>query len=817
MRPSNYIILLTILFSACDQMAFKPEEKSEFFSELSYITVISPKGGESWEVGSIDTISWLSGNISSNQVRIDLYKWDGLIDTIAIVSKGSPSEFISSTMQPNSIYKGIYAWQISPSGFSLTDTSNYKIRVTEYVEDVNNEVNVSSGDCDSCNNTTYDDAGIEVCCDSFVSTPNFGYTCQQLQTEFLMDCSGCNCMDSSSESPVYGESINPFTIKYKPLFLLSPNGSEEWELGSDQTITWSSSNVTGNVKIELYSGSTFYKTIVSYTSNDGSHPWSIPSTYSEGSSYRIKISSVNDDSIADYSDNYFSLSSQSSPAITVTSPNGGEDWEPGSSHTITWSSANLSSSNVTIKLYKSGSYNSLLSSYTANNGNYTWTISSSLSESDYYKIRIEEYGNSSVYDESDSYFTIEEPSTSNNLAITVGGGTYCSETSWSWNGCSGSDCSSWNCSQTGTATLNLYDSYGDGWDGNNWLGCVGDDCVSCTFTTGSSCNKSITVSSSGISYGSGTCSCSDEFGGSGDGDGGGSSITVTSPNGGESWEMGQTYTITWTGGFSNTGIDLMQNGSKVLSIHGDVYTATSYSWTIPTSLNDGSNYKMRVYDAGPGDDYDESDSYFTLDANNSDPCVGISCSNYCSGNYAYNNGSCSNGNCSYSSQYCSAGCSNGSCNSDPCDGVNCSNYCSGNYAYNNGSCSNGSCSYSSQYCSYGCSNGSCDSNPCSGVNCSSYCSGNTAYYNGSCSNGNCSYSSQYCSAGCSNGSCNSETSSADCSNAYYCSDCYGCSSSCCPNFCSGNYYYYNRSCSGGFCAGSTSQYCSNGCSSSGCN
>ena len=108
---------------------------------------------------------------------------------------------------------------------------------------------------------------------------------------------------------------------------------------------------------------------------------------------------------------------------------------------------------------------------------------------------------------------------SNNLEITVGGGTYCSETSWSWNGCSGSECSSWDCSQTGTATLYLNDSYGDGWNDNDWLGCVGDDCVSCTFTTGSSCYQSITVSSSSISYGTGTCSCSDASDG---GDGGSS-------------------------------------------------------------------------------------------------------------------------------------------------------------------------------------------------------------------------------------------------------------------------------------------------------
>ena len=91
--------------------------------------------------------------------------------------------------------------------------------------------------------------------------------------------------------------------------------------------------------------------------------------------------------------------------ITVTSPNGGETWETGSTETITWASSDVSS-NVKIKLYQSGSYVSSISSQTSNNGSYTWSIPSSQSESSSYKIRIEDDGNSSVYDYSDNNFSI---------------------------------------------------------------------------------------------------------------------------------------------------------------------------------------------------------------------------------------------------------------------------------------------------------------------------------------------------------------------------------------------------------------------------
>ena len=98
-------------------------------------------------------------------------------------------------------------------------------------------------------------------------------------------------------------------------------------------------------------------------------------------------------------------------SITVTSPNGYEEWTQGSTNTITWTSENLNGY-VDIHLYRSSSHNGYYSfyqyidNYSNNDGSHTWTISDSLSASYYYKVRIEEHDNSSVYDESDSYFSI---------------------------------------------------------------------------------------------------------------------------------------------------------------------------------------------------------------------------------------------------------------------------------------------------------------------------------------------------------------------------------------------------------------------------
>jgi hypothetical protein len=90
------------------------------------------------------------------------------------------------------------------------------------------------------------------------------------------------------------------------------------------------------------------------------------------------------------------------------------------------------------------------------------------------------------------------------------------------------------------------------------------------------------------------------------------SIEVTYPNGGQEFVIGQTYTLLWNNSFSNTGVELRKDGNRVLDINGDVGTATSLSWTVPSGLTTGEGYVIRVYDAGPGTEFDESDDDFSI-------------------------------------------------------------------------------------------------------------------------------------------------------------------------------------------------------------
>ena len=94
-------------------------------------------------------------------------------------------------------------------------------------------------------------------------------------------------------------------------------------------------------------------------------------------------------------------------------------------------------------------------------------------------------------------------------------------------------------------------------------------------------------------------------------------VSITSPNGGETLTHNTTTTITWDGGFTNTGIELHKNGSRILDISGDAGDVNSYQWNVPSGVGTGSDFTIKVYDAGPGNESDESDATFTIQENGS--------------------------------------------------------------------------------------------------------------------------------------------------------------------------------------------------------
>ncbi|MDW8239966.1 MAG: trypsin-like peptidase domain-containing protein [Acidobacteriota bacterium] len=92
----------------------------------------------------------------------------------------------------------------------------------------------------------------------------------------------------------------------------SPNGGENLQIGNVHVITWTSSNVTGNVKIEISrDGGGSYQPLFADTANDGSESWTVtgPAT----TQARIRVSSVSNPAVNDTSNSNFTISDPPPP------------------------------------------------------------------------------------------------------------------------------------------------------------------------------------------------------------------------------------------------------------------------------------------------------------------------------------------------------------------------------------------------------------------------------------------------------------------------------------------------------------------------
>jgi hypothetical protein len=91
-------------------------------------------------------------------------------------------------------------------------------------------------------------------------------------------------------------------------------------------------------------------------------------------------------------------------------------------------------------------------------------------------------------------------------------------------------------------------------------------------------------------------------------------LTVTAPDGGESWSRRSTQTITWnsTGSVGNVEIHYSTNGgSSWILITGSTTNDGSYQWTLPNVSSDQTNCLVKIA-ALDGSCEDTSNAAFTI-------------------------------------------------------------------------------------------------------------------------------------------------------------------------------------------------------------
>jgi len=406
-----------------------------------FTTVISPNGGEDWQVGSSHDITWTSGG-TSGDVQIEY----------SINNGSSWTEEVASTPDV-----GTYSWTVpdAPSGNCLVRVSDtdsdpsdvsdaiFTISPVPYIT-VTSPNGAEDWQVGSSHDITWISSGTSGTVHIEYSTNN-GSSWSDVITSTsdngthpwtIPNAPSGNCLvrvsDTDSDPSDVSDAV--FTISPVPFTtVISPNGGENWQVGSSHDITWASSGTSDTVHIEYSANNgSSWSDVIAIIPDTGAYSWTIPDTPSDSCFVRITDTIG---SPSDTSDAIFTISPV--PYITVTSPNGAEDWQVGSSHDITWTSSGTSDTVHIEYSTNNGSSWSDVIAIIPDTGAYSWTIPDTPSDSCFVRI-IDTVGSPS--DTSDAIFAISPAPYI--TVITPNGGedwgaSYSYDITWTSNGTSG--------------------------------------------------------------------------------------------------------------------------------------------------------------------------------------------------------------------------------------------------------------------------------------------------------------------------------------------------------------------------------------------
>ena len=411
--PGNdYIIKIT----STTNVVITDNSDSTFTIPDPTITVVSPNDTESWVRGTTQTIRWNSSGSPGAYVKIELLK-AGILNRTIIASTpndGIHPWLILATQAPGTDYK-VRITSTANSSYNDTSDNSFTIPVPSIkVVSPNGPENWTRGTTQTIRWNSTESPGTYVKIELLkggnfsrtiiASTLNDGshpwpiLATQAPGTDYQVR------ITSTANISIKDTSDNNFTIPVPSITVKNPNGGESWIRGTTRIINWSSTESPGTyVKIELLKGGNFSRTIIASTLNDGSHPWPILATQAPGTDYQVRITSTANISVRDTSDNNFTIPV---PSMTVTTPNGGENWSRGTTQTIKWNSTESPKSYVKIELLKAGVLNRVIIASTLNDGSQSWLIPSTQLIGSDYKIRINSTINPAITDSGDNNFNI---------------------------------------------------------------------------------------------------------------------------------------------------------------------------------------------------------------------------------------------------------------------------------------------------------------------------------------------------------------------------------------------------------------------------
>lgn len=373
----------------------------------------------------------------------------------------------------------------------------------------------------------------------------------------------------------------------------SPNGGEIWEAGTQKEIHWYSSGIDSVCLEYTTDNGSNWNLIGSDRLNSGVYYWNpVPNTPSI--SAKIRIMDAKDRMPEDASDNVFSI--VPGAKVTIIAPNGGENWQSGSSQQIRWSSENISYVKIQYSTNNGADWNTITESE-PNVGIYAWENIPQLN-STLCKVKIIDAHDNRTFAESNHVFTItSQIFKSIKIEKPNGGEVYCS---------GNQEKVKWNSVNVQFVNIERTSNLGSTWEtiaeriqNNNIYDWVIPNCVS------NACLLKITDSDDSAVFDISNTPFTiimPKY------------IKVKSPNGLESFEAGDSTQIFWdSAGIEYVRIQYSISANDQERNWIDIVQRTKNYWTYTTVFTECSDYyKIRVSDADNAGLFDDSDLSFSI-------------------------------------------------------------------------------------------------------------------------------------------------------------------------------------------------------------
>jgi len=557
------------------------------------LTLLAPNGGEIWTAGTEENITWTSRGLGSVTIE---YTTDGsswtAVETGVDASAGSYTWTIPDTPSEGCSVR------ISGAGGVATDESDAVFTILpapsltlvspnggeEWTAGTEETITWTAVNVGSIKiEYTIGDGGPVTVAQGVDATPgSYSWTIPDTPA------ARASVVISSIENPsVSDSSDDAFTILPAPsITVASPNGGEVYTSGEELTVEWSAVGV-GAVNVEFTpDGSGWTNIAGNVPAETGSVTWTLPETDSGFCS--VRVSSAGNPAVFDTSDRPFTV--RGTPRITVTSPDGGENWTAGSQHAVTWTSEHVEE--VDIEYTVDGSaWTPVAEGLDASTGSFLWTVPDV--ESSGCLVRITASGGG-VSDANDDTFTIT-PAPTITVLSPNGGEEWTAGTQHAV---------TWTASNVTGVTIE-YTTDGAGWtviaenvnaaSGSYTWTLPGTDTSNALVRITASENSSVTDTSDGVF----TITPSP-------------TLTLTAPDGGENITAGTSFSITWSSSnVAGITIEYTTDGSTWTVVAGGVDAASgSYAWTVPDTPSP--NCLVRITDTADPGRADTSDAAFTI-------------------------------------------------------------------------------------------------------------------------------------------------------------------------------------------------------------